>query len=119
MAGIKTPNNTQMDYDFIAFCFNGKNSVDDFKIYRVSEGDRYNVELTPTTNDITAEAPSVDGMYFFKAVHKQKVFNISFAFDSLTEVKLRELRNWLSHKDLADLWFPEEPYKVYSAKVTG
>jgi phage-related protein len=25
----------------------------------------------------------------------------------------------LSGKDVGDLWFEEEPYKVYSAKVTG
>jgi predicted phage tail component-like protein len=119
MAGIKTPNNKQMDYDFIAFCFNGKNSIDDFGIYRVSEGDKYNLDLTPTLQDITAEAQNMDGTLFFKTVHKQKVFNINFAFDNLKEQDLRELRKWLSHKDLADLWFPEEPYKVYSAKITG
>ena len=119
MTIIKSPQSSTQDYDFIAFCFNNKNSLDDFGIYRVSDGSRYNVELTPTQEDITAEAPAMDGMYYFKTSHKQKVFNVNFAFDNLTESKLRELRSWLAYKNLADLWFPEEPYKIYSAKVTG
>jgi hypothetical protein len=29
------------------------------------------------------------------------------------------MKNWLNGKELGDLWFAEEPYKVYTAKVTG
>jgi hypothetical protein len=29
------------------------------------------------------------------------------------------MRQWLDGKKVADLWFAENPYKVYSAKVTG
>jgi hypothetical protein len=72
--------------DFLAFSFNGKHSWDDFHIYRTSDGDRYNENLTPTLTDKTAEVPGGDGMYYFGTTHKQRDFNISFAFDSLTEV---------------------------------
>jgi phage-related protein len=29
------------------------------------------------------------------------------------------MKQWLNGKNIGDLWFSEEPYKVYSAKVTG
>jgi hypothetical protein len=29
------------------------------------------------------------------------------------------MKQWFTYKGIADLWFPEEPYKVYSAKITG
>lgn len=113
------PANATMDYDYLAFTFDGKNSYDTFGIVRTGDGDRYNEELLPTAQDITAEVTSGDGMYFFNTRHKQKVFNISFAFDGLNDAKVREMRQWLDGKKVADLWFAENPYKVYSAKVTG
>jgi hypothetical protein len=42
------------DYDFIGFTFNGKHSCRDLKIYRTSNGGRYDTNLTPTFNDKTA-----------------------------------------------------------------
>jgi phage-related protein len=29
------------------------------------------------------------------------------------------MKQWLNGKNIGDLWFSEEPHKVYSAKVTG
>jgi hypothetical protein len=29
------------------------------------------------------------------------------------------MKEWLSGKEMNDLWFAEAPYKVYCAKVTG
>lgn len=115
---VKTPR-FDSDYDFIAFSFDGKHSFEDFGIYRVSNGDRYNEELLPTAKDLTAEVSSGDGSYYFNTFHKQKVFNIEFAFEEMTDKTLREMRQWLNGKKVADLWFAENPYKVYSAKVTG
>lgn len=116
---VKTPSTAEQDFDFLAFSFNGKHSWDDFGLYRVSSGNRYNTELSPQMNDITAENPSADGMYFFNSFHKQKVFNINFAFEEINDVTLRSLKQWLNGKEQGDLWFEEEPYKVYTAKVTG
>ena len=117
---VKPPlNASNIDYDFLAFSFNGKHSYDDFGIYRVSDGDRYNTELTPQMNDKTADNVGGDGMFFFGTTHKQKVFNVNFAFDHMDDVTLRAMKQWLDGKEIHDLWFDEEPYKVYSAKVTG
>lgn len=107
------------DMDFLAFSFNGKHSWDDFKIYRVISGDRYNEELSPPLNDKTAEVEGMDGSYFFSTTHKPKVFNIEFAFENLPETKFKEMKKWLNGKEIGDLWFDESPYKVYTAKVTS
>lgn len=116
---VYPPQATEMDWDYIAFTFKGKHSYEDFGIVRVSDGDRYTQNLTPNLSDKTAEADGSDGMYFLGTQHRQKEFQISFAFDRLTEAKLRGLKQWLGSKEPGDLWFAEEPYKVYTAKVTG
>ena len=116
---VIVPSTANQSWDFLGFSFNGKHSWDDFKIIRTSDGDRYNINLGPQSQDKTAENPGGDGMYFFGSNHKQKVFDIKFAFKELDDVKLREIKRWLSGKEVGDLWFDEEPYKVYSAKVTG
>jgi predicted phage tail component-like protein len=107
------------DDDFLAFSFCGKNSRQDFKLWRTSEGNRYNNNLAPTMNDKTAEIQGSDGVHFFRTEHKQKDFVINFAFDKLNEKQVREMKKWFSGKEMGDLWFAEEPYKVYTAKVTG
>ena len=116
---VKVPSTANYDFDFLAFSFGGKHSYDDFGIYRTLDGDRYNIDLAPTLMDMTADVPSSDGMYFFNTLHKQKDFNVSFAFDDLSEEKMQEMKKWLDGKDLKPLWFEEAPYKVYTAKVTG
>lgn len=116
---VIVPSTASQDFDFLAFSFNGLHSWDDFKIYRVSDGDRYNTELAPQINDLTAENPSADGIFFFGSHHKQKVFNINFAFEEIDDTTIRSLKKWLNGKEQGDLWFEEEPYKVYTAKVTG
>ena len=114
---VKSPP-TAGDFDFIEFSFNGE-SCADHGIIRISGGDRYDDSLNPTKKEVTADAPNSDGEYFFESYDKQKVFDIKFAFDNLTEVQLRGLRKWFGNKNICDLWFHENPYKVYSAKVTG
>ena len=116
---VKVPQCAADDMDFLAFSFNGKHSWDDFGIYRTIDGDRYSENFAPTLNDKTAEVPGGDGMYYFGTTHKQRDFNISFAFDHLTEAKLREMKKWLNGKEMGDLWFSEAPYKVWTAKPSG
>lgn len=107
------------DCDFLAFTFNGYHSLLDLNITRTSDGDRYNHDLTPQIKDMTAENTGGDGMYYFKTNYPSRQFNISFAFDSLTERQIRKLKQVFSVKELCDLIFDEEPYKVWTAKVTG
>lgn len=107
------------DFDFIGFTYNGKHSYNDFGIYRTSDGSRYNDILIPQLSDKTIDVPGREGQYFFNSQHKTKQFNLSIAFDSLTEQQYQEMRKWLDGKNIHDLIFDETPYKVYSAKVTG
>ena len=117
---IIPPNADIGDYDYLAFSFNGIFSQnDDFTIYRTSESNRYNIDLSPQPQDKTADNPGGDGQYFFGTNFKSKTFSISFAFDNLDDNSVRKMKQWLACKDIADLWFAEEPYKVYSAKITG
>ena len=70
-------------------------------------------------NDKTVDVPNGDGKYFFDTNYKEKSFSINFAFDSLTERNLQELKTWLNGKTIEPLVFDETPYKMYMAKVTG
>ena len=106
------------DTDFIGFTF-GERHSSAFGIVRVSDGSRYNDDLLPTIKDNTIQIPGGDGTYYFGSNYTQKQFNISYAFDNLSESQLRELKNWLGDKKLRDLIFDEAPYKIYKAKVTG
>jgi hypothetical protein len=58
---VKVPQYLNTDYDFIAFSFNGKHSYEDFGIYRISDGSRYNENLIPTLTDKIADAPGGNG----------------------------------------------------------
>ncbi len=107
------------DYDFIGFTYGDKHSIDDFGIYRISDGSRYNDNLVPQMTDKTADIPGGDGQYYFSTTYKNRQFSIPIAFDHLTENQYNQLRAWLRGNEIKDLIFDEIPYKVYSAKVTG
>lgn len=104
--------------DYVGFTFNGKHSSE-LGIVRTSEGSRFNESLLPTIQDKTVQVPGEDGMYHFGSQYTQRQFNISYAFDSLTEAQLNELKQWLGDKKIHTLIFDEAPYKAYQAKVTG
>ena len=108
-----------MNYsDYIGFTFNGVHSSD-LGIMRVSDGSRYNDNLLPTIQDKTVQAPGRDGTYFFGSYYTQRVFNVSFVFDELTEEQLKRVQAVFGDKKIHDLIFDEAPYKAYRAKVTG
>lgn len=105
--------------DFLGFTFNGKHSLFDLKVLRVINGDRFTEDLAPQLNDITADVPNGDGQYYFSTTHKSKNFSIEVAFDSLSEEDFRKWRQFCNGKEVGDLIFDENPYKVYTAKITG
>ena len=105
--------------DFIGFTYNGYHSIRDLNIYRTSDGSRYNENLTATMTDKTADVPGGDGQYYFGTQFKNRTFNVSYAFDSLSESGLARLREAFRGDGVHDLIFDETPYKVWSAKVTG
>lgn len=104
--------------DFISFSFNGVHSSD-LGIVRTSDGSRFNKNLLPTIQDKTVQVPGADGTYFFDSFYTQKPFTVPIAFDSLTEEQLIRLNRHFGDKNVHELIFDEQPYKVYMAKVTG
>ena len=109
---------SQTSSDYIGFTFNGVHS-DTLGIKRTSEGSRFNENLLPTIQDKTVQVPGGDGMYHFGSYYTQRQFNISYAFDALTEEQLSEIKRVFGDKKIHELIFDETPYKVYQAKVTG
>lgn len=103
--------------DFLGFTFNNRHSSD-FKIVRVSNGDRYEEDLMPTSKDTTVDIPGVDGAYYIISKNQTKIFNINFAFDNVSEIEIRGMKEWLNGKTESFLIFDENPYKKYKAKVT-
>lgn len=104
--------------DYIGFTFNKVHSSE-LGIVRTSDGSRFNENLLPSMQDKTTPIPGRDGTYFFGGSYTQRVFDISFAFDSLTEEQYARLKSWLGDKKIHNLIFDEQPYKVYKAKITG
>ena len=104
--------------DFIGFTYNGIHSSK-LKICRTSNGSRYDNNLTATMTDKTADVPGGNGQYYFGTTFKNRTFTVNYAFDSLTESDIRRIKQTFSGDGIHDLVFDEEPYKVWSAKVTG
>ena len=104
--------------DYIGFSFNGIHSSE-LGIVRTSEGSRFNENLLPTIQDKTVQVPGGDGMYHFGSYYTQRQFNISYAFDALTEEQLARIKAVFGDKKIHELIFDEAPYKKYYAKVTG
>ena len=104
--------------DFIGFTYNNIHSSE-LGIYRTSNGGRYDDNVTAAMNDKVAEVPGGDGQYYFGTTFTNRTFAVSFAFDNLTEEKIRLIKETFSGDGVHDLIFDEAPYKVWSAKVTG
>ena len=104
--------------DYMGFTYNKLHSSE-LGIVRVSDGSRFNENLLPTIQDKTVQVPGGDGTYYFGSYYTQRQFNVSFAFDSLTEQEVAQIKAHFGDKGIHDLIFDETPYKVWSAKVTG
>ena len=104
--------------DYIGFSYNGQHSSD-LGIVRTSNGSRFDENLLPTMQDKTVQVPGGDGTYYFGSYYTQQRFSVSFAFDSLTETQVSNLKSLFGDKKVHDLIFDERPYKVYRAKVSG
>ena len=89
---VRIPQNKSIDYDFIAFSFNGKHSYEDFGIYRVSDGNGYNESLNPQLSEQTEQLLFGDGLLSLDTRHKAKSFNINFAFDNVNDITLKEIK---------------------------
>lgn len=102
--------------DFCGFTFNGVHSSA-LGFVRVSNGSRYSDSLVPDFQDQTVDVPGGNGTYFFDSFYKDKSFSIDIAFDSITEVQYRRIRQTFAADVIGELIFDEAPYKAYTAKV--
>ena len=85
--------------------------------YRVSDGSRYNEDMSAAFQDKTVQAPGRDGTFYFGTNYTSRVFNIQIAFDSMTEDDMTEFKRIFAAKQEGDLIFDETPYKQYHVKI--
>jgi hypothetical protein len=55
--------------EFLGFTIDGYHSIQDFGIYRVSSGNRYENFLNPVTSDKTENVDGATGKYLIASVH--------------------------------------------------
>lgn len=110
---------------FIGFTYNGKHSIDDLHIYRVSSGNRYDENITATMLDKTVDIPGRDGQYYFGTAFRNRTFTVNYVFNDLTKTDIQEIKRVFCGDGVYDLIFDEdranngEANKIWSAKVTG
>lgn len=104
--------------NFIGFTIGGIHSSV-LNVVRVSNGSRYNEELTATFEDHTTSIPGSHGDYYFGTLFKSKPLILDIAFDSLTDAQMVKLRQAFDPLKLHNFIFDEKPYKVYTVKLTG
>ena len=102
--------------DFTGFYFDNIHSSN-FGILRVSDGDRYKYGLCPEFEDSDTELPKGGSIYHGRTFKKTE-FEVSIAFDHLTETQLRKFQQWLSGEEVKAFRFDERPYKTYWAKLS-
>ena len=105
-----------MKQDFYGFRFNGVHTSD-LNIVRVSDGSRYSENLSPVFQDKTAQMLGSDGTLYWESFDTNKVWSIQVAFDELSEMQYRRLRQVFNGKTMGELIFDELPFKAYTAKV--
>ena len=103
---------------FLGFTYNGIHSSV-LGITRVNNGDRNEKSLMPEEKEIKVEKINNDGAYYFGSSYSKRVFNIDFAFEEISEEQLKKIKLYWNDKKIHELIFDEEPYKVYSAKITS
>ena len=106
------------DTDFIGFSFNGVTSKS-LGIYHVSDGSRYNENLIPNLQDKTANIEGGDGTLYWNSFYTNRPWTLQCAFDNVSELQLRRMRQVFSARQVGRLVFDEVPYKYYIAKVSA
>ena len=88
---------------FIGFVFGNEHSIEDYGVYRTSDGSRYNTDMIPALNEKTAEVPGGNGQYYFYTRYKSRQFSVPIAFDHLTEENFYAMKKWLNGTELVIL----------------
>jgi len=85
-------------------------------IVRTSNSNRFDDALTASFKDIISTVEGADGSYYFGTNYQTKQFTLSFAFDSVTDSQLRQMRQLFGEKGIHKLVLDEFPYKAYYVK---
>lgn len=102
--------------DYIGFTYNGIHTSQ-FGLYRTSDGDRYNMYLSPTVSHLTQTVNGMNGAYYFGANYGTYSFpTMQLAFDSISESEIVGIRKWLL-EGIKELIFDETPYIKYYVTV--
>jgi hypothetical protein len=78
----------KMPNSFVAFSYGEWHSIysnpgADF--YRTSGGNRYEINLIPTLNDVLKDDNAHDGQIWLGSTHKNRTFKIDIAYHNLTQ----------------------------------
>ena len=103
---------------YVGFFFNGHHSAE-FGICRVSDGDRYTINLAPTYKDITTDREGADGTWYERTEIISETYDINIASDVIDQTTLDELKEWLKPGVAGTLIFDETPYKGVVAQVVN
>lgn len=116
---IKDRSTMTIKYDsFTGFTF-GEYHTSQFHLIRTSDGSRYNDETFAQAKDTTITVPGMDGSLYVSSQRQNRVFNLKFAYDGLTEEDIFDIREWFASDKEQKLIFDERPYCYYMGKVTG
>lgn len=92
----------------------------DLGFVRTSDGSRYNKNLHPTIEDRAVQVPGGHGNYYFGMFWRDKDFSIPIAYDEMTETQMRAITLlFAGDRKMWDIYFDEEPYKVWHVKITS
>lgn len=103
--------------DYVGFTFDGIHSSQ-LKILSVSDGSRYSKDLLPTIEDYSIDIVGGYGSNYFGGTFKKRDIVLNIAFDQVREEELMAIREWLGDREVHELFFDENPYKVYHAVVS-
>ena len=103
---------------FIGFTFGNRHSSK-LGIFRTSDSNRYSHNLVPKLKEQTADLATNNGIYYWDSKYTSREIPISFAFYGMSEEQLQQLKQVYNDKKIHKLILDEEPYKVWSAKLTG
>lgn len=104
--------------DFIGFSFNGVHS-EELGLLRVTNGDRYNMSLSPSFNDITKADENNGNNFYFGTVITDRKIQLQLAYANISEKQIRQIKKVFSPLQSGDLIFDETPYKRIRCKVSN
>ena len=109
--------NPIVNIDYVGFTYNGVHSSQ-LKILSVSDGSRYHMDLLPTTEDYSVDIVGGYGANYFGGFFKKREITLNIAYDEVEEQHLMAMRELFGDREVHELYFDENPYKVYRAVVT-